>query len=41
MVAEGRRRKLFTRFPYGIIYSVQKDQLRILAVMNLRRRPGY
>lgn len=34
------RRRLLRRFPYGIIYSVH-DGIRILAVMNLKRRPTY
>jgi plasmid stabilization system protein ParE len=35
------RRRLCQRFPYGLLYTVADDELRILAVMNLRRRPGY
>jgi plasmid stabilization system protein ParE len=35
------RRWLCRRFPYGLLYTVKDDELRILAVMNLRRRPGY
>lgn len=37
------RRRLCQRFPYALLYScsVTGDELRILAVMNLRRRPGY
>ena len=35
------RRRLCQRFPYGLLYTVAGDDLRILAVMNLRRRPGY
>lgn len=35
------RRKLVRRFPYALLYSVQADSLRILAVMNLKRRPNY
>ena len=35
------RRWLCRGFPYGVLYSVEEDELRILAVMNLRRRPGY
>lgn len=37
-----RRRFLLDRFPYGIVYSVLKDDsIRVLAVMHLRRRPDY
>ena len=36
-----RRRYLFRRFPYSIIYQVTTEELRILAVAHHRRRPGY
>lgn len=35
------RRRLCHRFPYGLLYSMVGDELRVLAVMHLRRRPGY
>ena len=35
------RRRIFRKFPYGILYSVNVDGIRILAIMNLRRRPLY
>lgn len=35
------RRCLVKRFPYGILYQVQRDEIRIVAVMHLHRRPGY
>jgi plasmid stabilization system protein ParE len=35
------RRMLCQRFPYGLLYTVAHNELRILAVMNLKRRPGY
>lgn len=38
---EDVRRILVHRFPYGLLYSVDNDRLRILAVMHLRRQPGY
>lgn len=28
-------------FPYGVIYRAQKDSIELLAVMHLRRSPGY
>ncbi len=35
-------RRHFTReFPYGIIYLDRPEDLWIVAVMHLRRRPGY
>lgn len=36
-----RRRYIFRRFPYSIIYQVTEEELRILAVAHHRRRPGY
>ena len=35
------RRRLCRRFRYGVLYTVRADSVRILAVMNLRRRPAY
>ena len=35
------RRYLVHRFPYGLLYSVKGDAVRILAVMHLHRRPDY
>ena len=35
------RRRLLRRFPYALLYSVSPDSVRVLAVMNLKRRPGY
>ena len=35
------RRRLVLRFPYAILYTIKQDGLRVLAVMNLKRRPMY
>jgi len=40
-ITDTERRFLVSRFPYGIIYSVEDDQIMIFAVMNLRQKPGY
>ncbi len=40
-VSDGQRRKLVARFSYGIIYSIRAGRIRILAIMNLKRRPQY
>jgi hypothetical protein len=34
-------RCLVHTFPFGILYTVEKDSILIIAVMNLRREPGY
>lgn len=36
-----RRRYLFRRFPYGVIYHVSGEELRVVAVAHQRRRPAY
>jgi len=35
------RRRLLKRFPFGILYVATADEIVIIAVMHLRRRPGY
>jgi plasmid stabilization system protein ParE len=35
------RRRLVTRFPYALLYTVKQEEIRILAVMNVKRRPFY
>jgi plasmid stabilization system protein ParE len=35
------RRVLVNRFPYGVLYEPGKTSLVVLAVMHLRRKPGY
>lgn len=35
------RRVLVNRFPYGVLYEAENTCLRVLAVMHLRREPGY
>ncbi len=37
----GIRRRLLRRFPYGLLYRVDAEEIVIVAVMHLRRRPGY
>lgn len=39
---EGKIRKCsLLRFPYGVIYRIENDYIEIIAVMHLRRQPGY
>ncbi len=35
------RRRLLRGFPYALLYKVKPDNIRILAVMNLKQRPTY
>ncbi len=35
------RKKLLRKFPYALLYSIKPWGIRILAVMNLKRRPFY
>lgn len=41
LLTETVRRRLLLRFPYAILYSIKPDRVRVLAVMNLKRRPMY
>jgi len=35
------RRRLIHRFPYGLLYRIDTDEIIILATMHLRRHPDY
>ena len=35
------RRCRLNSFPYGLIYRVKSDEIRLLAVMHLHREPDY
>ena len=41
VIEEGVRRCLVNRFPYGVVYSTEQQEVFILAVMHLRRHPDY
>lgn len=41
LISRRTRRCLVNRFPFGVIYQVKSNHVRILAVADLRRRPGY
>ena len=40
-VDEGIRRAMVRRFPYGILYADQNDNIVVVALMHLHRAPGY
>jgi len=35
------RRKLLRHFPHSLMYAIEPDRLRVVAVAHQRRRPGY
>lgn len=39
---QGRiRKRSIVKFPYSLVYSVRRDEIRILAVAHHKRRPFY
>src|SRR5262249_21644631 len=40
-LGEGVRRCRLSRFPYGLIYTTINDDVLVLAVAHLHRRPDY
>ncbi len=41
-ILEGKlRRRLIRRFPFGILYRVESEEIVVIAVAHLRRKPGY
>jgi plasmid stabilization system protein ParE len=41
MMSKYVRRCQTRRFPYGVIYAVEYDQIIVLAIANLHRKPDY
>jgi plasmid stabilization system protein ParE len=35
------RRYLIQKFPYSIVYAIEPDHIRIIAVAHNKRKPGY
>jgi plasmid stabilization system protein ParE len=35
------RRKLVDRYPYGIIYRIESEQIIVVALVHTSRKPGY
>lgn len=40
-LSKNSKRCLVNRFPYGVIYQHQKDEIFIIAVMHLNKKPNY
>jgi toxin ParE1/3/4 len=40
-IEEDVRRYLVHRFPYGLLYTIEPDQVFVVALMHLSREPGY
>ena len=40
-LSERTRRCRTRKFPYGIIYQIREDEILVVAVANLHRRPDY
>jgi toxin ParE1/3/4 len=40
-IDEDVRRCMTRKFPYGILYVIEKDYILILAIMHCSREPGY
>jgi len=41
LVATEVRRRVLRRFPYSLLFVVEPDRIRVIAVSHNRRRPGY
>ena len=41
VISQNIRRRIVRRFPFGVLYALQGDQIVIVAVAHLKRRPYY
>lgn len=41
LLGPGIRRCRMMRFPYGVIYATDPEEIVILAIAHMHRRPGY
>ncbi len=41
VLSKNTRRCLTNRFPFAIIYQIRKEEILILAITHLARKPGY
>jgi toxin ParE1/3/4 len=40
-VSDNLRRKVLAKFPYSLIYTIESDRIRIMAIAHHKRRPEY
>ena len=40
-IVPGYRRKLLQTFPYGVVYRERAEEILIVAIAQLQRRPDY
>jgi plasmid stabilization system protein ParE len=41
VIGHSIRRRLVHRFPYGLLYRIEKEGVLVLAITHLHRRPNY
>ena len=41
LVGDEVRHNLLMRFPYSVLYVIEPDRIRVVAVAHQKRRPGY
>jgi len=41
LVGNEVRHKLLMRFPYSVLYVIEPDRIRVVAIAHQKRRPGY
>ncbi|MCH7398347.1 type II toxin-antitoxin system RelE/ParE family toxin [Belliella sp. DSM 107340] len=40
-ISKRTRRCLLNKFPYGVIYQIRDEEILVLAIAHLQRKPGY